>query len=141
MSIGQKAWSHRDSTISVVSCTMSRVIGKPHEGDKISLDGNIKTFGCGKHTNGLMFSLSVVSDYLQLHRLQYARLPYPLPIPGAFSNSSAWSQWCHSTISSSFIPFSSCLQKDLNVKDMKRYLQYWDELLHSSMRKRNDKTF
>ena len=62
MSIGQKAWSHSDSTRSVVSCTMSRVIDKPHEGDKISLDGNIKTFGYGKHTNGLKFSLSVVSD-------------------------------------------------------------------------------
>jgi len=66
---------------------LSRVIGKPHEGDKISLDGNVKTFGYGKHTNELKFSLSVMSDSLQLHRLQYARLPYASPIPGAFSNS------------------------------------------------------
>ena len=39
-----------------------------------------------------------------------ARLPCPLPTPSACSNSCPWSQWCHPTISSSVIPFSSCLQ-------------------------------
>ena len=38
------------------------------------------------------------------------RLPCPSPTPGAWSNSCPLSQWCHPTISSSFIPFSSCLQ-------------------------------
>ena len=41
--------------------------------------------------------------------LQHSRLPYLSPTPGACSNSSPLSQWCHPTISSSFIPFSSCL--------------------------------
>ena len=39
-----------------------------------------------------------------------ARLLRPSPTPGACSNSSPLSQWCHSTISSSVVPFSSCLQ-------------------------------
>ena len=42
--------------------------------------------------------------------LQHARLPCPSPTPGACSNSCPSSQWCHPTISSSVIPFSSCPQ-------------------------------
>ena len=51
-----------------------------------------------------------MSDSLQPHRLQYARLPCPSPTPRAYSNSCPSSWWCHPTISSSVIPFSSCLQ-------------------------------
>ena len=47
---------------------------------------------------------------LQLHRLQYTRRPCPSPSPRDCSNSCPLSQWCHPTISSSVIPFSSCLQ-------------------------------
>ena len=53
---------------------------------------------------------SVVSDSLWPHGLQHARLPCPSPTPGAYSNSCPSSQWCHPTISSSVISFSSCLQ-------------------------------
>ena len=56
------------------------------------------------------FSHSVVSHSLQPHGLQHARLPCPSPTPGACSNSHPSSQWCHSIISSSVVPFSSCLQ-------------------------------
>ena len=56
------------------------------------------------------FSHSVVSDSLWPHGLQHARLPCPSPTPGAYSNSSPSSLWCHPTILSSVIPFSSCLQ-------------------------------
>ena len=42
--------------------------------------------------------------------LQHARLPCPSPTPGIYSNSCPSSQWCYPTISSSVIPFSSCLQ-------------------------------
>ena len=42
--------------------------------------------------------------------LPHSRLPCPSPTPGAYSNSSPSSQWCHAAISSSVIPFSSCLQ-------------------------------
>ena len=58
----------------------------------------------------LLFSHSVVSDSLWPHRLQHSRLPCPSPTPGAYSNSCPLSWWCHPTISSSVIPFSSCLQ-------------------------------
>ena len=51
-----------------------------------------------------------MSDSLQPHGLQQARLPCPSPSPGICSNSCSSSQWCHPTISSSVIPFSSCLQ-------------------------------
>ena len=44
------------------------------------------------------------------HGLQHARPPCPSPTPRACSNSWLLSQWCHPTISSSVIPFSSCLQ-------------------------------
>ena len=49
-------------------------------------------------------------DWYQIHGLQHARLPCPSPTPRASLNSCPSSQWCHSTISSSVIPFSSCLQ-------------------------------
>ena len=51
-----------------------------------------------------------MSDSLRPHGLQYARLPCPSPTSRAFSNSCPLSQWCHPTILSSVIPFSSCLQ-------------------------------
>ena len=56
------------------------------------------------------FSCSVMSDSLQPHGLQHARLPCPSPTPGACSNSCPSSWWCHPTISSSVLPFSSCPQ-------------------------------
>ena len=51
-----------------------------------------------------------MSDFLRPHRLQHARFPCPSPTPGAYSNSRPSRQWCHPTISSSVIPFSSCPQ-------------------------------
>ena len=58
----------------------------------------------------LLFSRSVTSDSLRPPGLQHARLPCPSPTPGACSNSGPLGQWCHPTISSSIVPFSSCLQ-------------------------------
>ena len=57
----------------------------------------------------LQFS-SVMSESLQPHGLQHASLPSPSPTSRACSNSGPLSQWCHPTISSSVVPFSSCLQ-------------------------------
>ena len=51
-----------------------------------------------------------MSNSLQTHGLQNARLPCPSPTPGAGSNSCPSSQWCHPDIWSSVIPFSSCPQ-------------------------------
>ena len=60
--------------------------------------------------SSVQFSHSVVSNSLQPHGLQHARPPCPSPTPGTYSNSCPSSWWCHPTISSSVIPFSSRLQ-------------------------------
>ena len=51
-----------------------------------------------------------MSNSLRPHGLQHIRLPCPSPTPRAYSNSCPSSHWCHPTISSSVVPFSSCLQ-------------------------------
>ena len=56
------------------------------------------------------FSCSVTSDSLRPHEQQHTRPPCPSPTPGVYPNSCPLSRWCHPTISSSVIPFSSCLQ-------------------------------
>ena len=61
-------------------------------------------------SSSVQFSCSVVSDSLRPHGLQHARLPCPPPTPEAYSNSCPLSQWCHATVSSYVIPFSSHLQ-------------------------------
>ena len=62
------------------------------------------------YISSVHFSCSVMSDSLWPHGLQHSRFPYPTPTPGACSNSCALSRWCHPTISSSVIHFSSRLQ-------------------------------
>ena len=47
---------------------------------------------------------------LQPHELQHARSPCPSPTPGVYPNPCPLNRWCHPTISSSVIPFSSCPQ-------------------------------
>ena len=56
------------------------------------------------------FSPSVVSDSLWPHGLQHTRPPCPSTTPKVYSNSCPLSGWCHPAISSSVVPFSSCLQ-------------------------------
>ena len=51
-----------------------------------------------------------VSDTSRPHWPQHARPPCPSPTPRVYSNSCPLSRWCHATISTSVIPFSSCLQ-------------------------------
>ena len=63
-----------------------------------------------KMFSSVQFSCSVVSDSLQPHGLQHTRPPCSSPTPRVYSNSCPLNQWCHPTISSSVIPFSSCLQ-------------------------------
>ena len=58
----------------------------------------------------VQFSYSVMSDSLRPHEPQHTRPPCPSPTPGVYSNSCPLSQQCYPTISSSVIPFSSCLQ-------------------------------
>ena len=60
--------------------------------------------------SSVQFSRSVVSNSLQPHGLQHSRPSCPSPTPRVCSHSGPSIRWCHPTISSSVIPFSSCLQ-------------------------------
>ena len=63
-----------------------------------------------KFTYSVQFSHSIMSNSLWPHEPQHARLPCPSPTPRVYPNSCPLSRWCHPTISSSVIPFSSCPQ-------------------------------
>ena len=75
----------------------------------------------------ILFSRAVVSDSLQPHGLQHARLPCPSLSPRVCSNSCPWSQWCHPTIASSAIPFSFCplSQHQRQLALHIRWPKYW----------------
>ena len=62
------------------------------------------------YTPDIQFSHLVMSEFVWPHGLQHARLPCPSPTPRTCGNSCPLSQWCHPAISSSVVPFSSCLQ-------------------------------
>ena len=67
-------------------------------------------FLCTQIFHSVQFSRSVVSDSLWPHEPQHARHPCPSPTPGVHPSQCRLSWWCHPTISSSAIPFSSCPQ-------------------------------
>jgi len=62
------------------------------------------------HIFSIQFSRSVMSDSLWAYELQHTRPPCPSPTSAVRPNPCPSSRWCHLTISSSVIPFSSCLQ-------------------------------
>ena len=70
----------------------------------------------------VQFSCSVMTDSLRPNGLQHVSLPCPSPAPGTYSNSCPSSWWCHPTISSSVVLFSSYLQSfpDLGSFKMSR---------------------
>ena len=84
-------------------------------GSQVMLDAG--TFQSHAALSSTLFQFQLSSVQLLSHVwlfaapwMQHARLPCPSPTPGACSNSCPSSWWCHPTISSSAIPFSSCLQ-------------------------------
>ena len=60
--------------------------------------------------SSVQFSRSVMSDSLRPREPQHTRPPCPSPTPGVHPNPCLSSRWCHPTISSSVVPFSSCPQ-------------------------------
>ena len=82
---------------------------KTPEGSNNGVPQHLCEFTYITHNNGVQFS-SVMSDSLWSHEQQHARPPCPSSTPAVYANSCPVSQWCHPTISSSVIPFSSCPQ-------------------------------
>ena len=77
---------------------------------RFTVQGITKSAFKGKCQLSVQFSRSVMSDSLRPHESQHARPPCPSPTPGVHSVSRPSSQWCHPSISSSVVPFSSCPQ-------------------------------
>ena len=86
------------------------VWGKCHQCGFCFLSRLLHSHGLGHFPFLLLFSRKVISDSLWSHQLQHTRLPCPSPTPGVYSNSCPLSLWCHPTILSSIVPFSSCPQ-------------------------------
>ena len=88
-----------------------------------------------QYVESVQFSHSVVSDSLQPHGLQHTRLPCSSPTPRAYSNSCPLSRGCHPTISSSVIPFSSCLQSfpALESFKMSQFFAWGDQGIGASV--------
>ena len=82
----------------------------PNQRDKVLMWLGFKSKHCFFYFSSVKFCRSVVSDSLWPYGLQHSRPPCPSPTPGVYPNSCPLSQWCHPTISSSVIPFSSCPQ-------------------------------
>ena len=84
------------------------------------------------YLSSVQFSRSLASDSLRPHESQHARPPCPSPTPGVHSDSHPSSQWCHSAISSSVVPFSSCPQIPPSIRVFSsestlrmRWPKYW----------------
>ena len=75
-------------------------------GDSISVTWE----NCSKEASSVQVSHSVVFDSLWPHKPQHTRPPCSWPTPRVQPNPLPLSWWCHPTISSSVVPFSSCLQ-------------------------------
>ena len=87
---------------------------------------------CLSTYSSVQFSCSVMSNSLGPHGLQHAKLPCPSPTPIAYSNSCPLRLWCHSVISSSVVPFFSCIQSfaasvfsNESVFHIMRWPKYW----------------
>ena len=85
---------------------------------------------CPSGISSVQFSRSVVSDSLQPYGLQHTRPPCPSSTPRVYSNSCPLSWWCHPTISSSVVPFSSRLQSRIRIFSNEsvlciRWPKYW----------------
>ena len=93
----------------IVLTTLSVVIISQHIHTSNQHIVHFKTMGVCQFSS-VQSSGSVMSNSLQPHELQQAKPPCPSPTPRVYPNSCPLSQWCHPTISSSVVPFSSCPQ-------------------------------
>ena len=85
--------------------------GKANLKRNLDYDNGLKqSFPTQETISSVQFSRSVMSDSLQPHEPQHTRPRCPSPTPRAHPNPCPLSRWCHLTISSSVVPFSSCPQ-------------------------------
>ena len=109
-----KKQKHKFENIHAPKCSWQHYLQMPRHGSKVSINRwmHKKMWSILYITMeySVQFSCSVMSNSLRPHELQYARPPCPSPTPGVYPNSCPLSRWCHPTISSSVIPFSSCPQ-------------------------------
>ena len=119
MNISSKLWSQCHDIYYISDCSnLEHRVPFPQiskTGDLLSLDPNsaekdTSMFQCSLTQCSVQFSCSVMSDSLQPHGLHHTRLPCPSPTSRAYLNSYPLSRWCHPTILSSLVPFSTCLQ-------------------------------
>ena len=94
----------------LVSCYLLWIVHYPTVEHPCCLARTIMSHYLSVRFGSVQFSCSVVSNSLRPHGLQHTRPPCLSSTPRVDSNSCPLSQWCHPTISSSVIPFSSCLQ-------------------------------
>ena len=104
LTFNQKIEVVKFSEEGILEAMIGQKLGLLHETINKFLNTNAKFF------SSVQFSRSVLSDTLWCHGLQQTRPPCPSPTPGVYPNSCPLSRWCHSAISSSVVPFSSCLQ-------------------------------
>ena len=95
-----------DWTLCCYSCWPSTLSDRVQHAVRHSAPGNL----VGQAFQFIKFSHSVKSNSLRPHGLKHTRLPCPSPTSRACPNSCPWSRWYHPTISSSVVPFSSCVQ-------------------------------
>ena len=95
-----------------VSHIAGRLYGLSHQGSKKDILLEIKTFKSTRCYSKHIYVVQLLSHIrlFVIHRLQHVRLPCPSLSPEVCSDSHPLNQWCHPTISSSVIPFFSCLQ-------------------------------
>ena len=95
------------------NCNMGWEVGRRFSREGTNVMPMTVSCWCMAETNTIIsvqFICSVVSSSLRPHEPQHARSPCPSPISGVHPNPCTSSRWCHPTISSSVIPFSSCPQ-------------------------------
>ena len=91
-----------------LSCWLLCTFENFHNEKRNQVKEDLETWSLMLTFSSVQFSRSVVSDSLRPHESQHTRPPCPSSTPGVHSNSCPSSQWYHSAISSSVVPFSSC---------------------------------
>ena len=98
-----------------MACDLKKVLNflfreSLHDSENIKLQPTVSGIMKNHTFSSVQFSRSVVSNSLWPHEPQHARPPCPSPTAGVHPKPCPLSRWCHPTISSSVIPFSSCPQ-------------------------------